>query len=385
MSLRLANARLIDCSGERQGDVCIDGGKIVSDMPCDETVDVGGLAVLPALIDIHCHLRDPGYPKKETMETGMRAAVAGGFGTLVAMANTLPVIRTPEQVMANQKKARDLGLCTLIQAAAAGMDLKDETPTDYEALSKVTRVISNDGKTIFSDDFMRNLLLASQKYGFIVSTHCQPEREIVARDIKLLREVGGRLHVGHISRRETLDMIRKAKQEGLGLTCEVTPHHLFGYDNDYKVNPPLRTKDDVKALIEGISEGVIDCVGTDHAPHTSADKKAGMAGISNFDYALGVYIRVFTDNGIPLSTLSRMGALTPAALLGTGCARITSGQSADLILVDPDAAWTIRTGEMRSRSHNTPFAGRKVKGRVLSTMLRGEVVYRAGENKEQDG
>ncbi len=385
MSVRLSNARVIDALGERRGDVCVDGGRIVADTPCAQTVDVGGLVLMPALIDMHCHLRDPGYPKKETMESGMRAAIAGGFGTLCAMANTLPVIRTPEQVMANQKKARALGLCTLVQAAAAGEGLNDETPTDYEALSKVTRVLSNDGKTIVSDAFMRALLEASARYGFIISTHCQPERAIVARDIKLLREVGGNLHVGHISTRETLDMIRNAKAEGLKLTCEVTPHHLFGFDNDYKVNPPLRTRADVKALIEGVRAGAIDCLGTDHAPHTAADKKAGMAGISNFDYALGVYIRVFLENGIPLSTLSRMGALAPAALLGTGCARIAPGQSADLMLLDVDASWKIGLRNMRSRSHNTPFAGRKVQGRVVCTLLRGEVAYRAGENFSTDG
>lgn len=385
MSLRLSNARIVDALGERRGDVCIDGGRITEDMPCEETVDVGGLVLMPALIDMHCHLRDPGYPKKETMETGMRAAVAGGFGTLVAMANTMPVIRTPEQVMANQQRARALGLCTLIQAAAAGVELKDETPTDYAALSKVTRVLSNDGKTIFSDAFMRELLEASAQYGFIVSTHCQPERETVARDIRLLREVGGNLHIGHISTCETLDMIANAKAEGLKLSCEVTPHHLFGFDNEYKVNPPLRSKRDVRALIEGVKEGLIDCIGTDHAPHTPADKRAGMAGISNFDYALGIYFRVFYENGIPLCVLSRMGSLTPSGLLGTGCARIAPGQSADLVLLDPDAVWPIKLREMRSRSHNTPFAGRKVRGRVVCTILRGEAAYRAGENKDTEG
>lgn len=384
MSLRLANARIVDAFGERRGDVCVDGGKITEDAPCDAVVDVGGMVVTPALVDMHCHLRDPGYPLKETMESGMRAAVAGGFGTLCAMANTLPVIRTPEQVMANEKKARALGLCTLVQAAAAGVDLKDETPTDYEALSKATRVISNDGKTIFSDAFMRRLLEASAQYGFIISTHCQPEREIVARDLKLLREVGGRLHIGHISARETLEMIENAKAEGLKLTCEVTPHHLFGFDNDYKVNPPLRHKEDVRALLDGVKRGAIDCLATDHAPHTPADKRAGMAGISNFDYALGIFTRVFLENDIPLATLSRMGAYTPSGLLGTGCARVVPGESADLLLFDPDVVWTIRKREMRSLSHNTPFAGRSVRGRVLAVMLRGEVVYRAGEKNGTD-
>jgi dihydroorotase len=157
-------------------------------------------------------------------------------------------------------KAASLHLCRLTQAAAAGSQLNDETPTDRAALSRVTKLVSNDGKTILSDEFMRQLLLDSARYGFVISTHCQPERATVARDIALLREVGGNLHVGHISRAETVDMIRAAKAEGLPITCEVTPHHLIGFDSDYKVNPPLRTKRDTLALIEGILDGTIDCL-----------------------------------------------------------------------------------------------------------------------------
>lgn len=376
MITRFYNARLIDALDETpRGELYVENGRICAPCESDRAFDLRGKALMPALVDMHTHLRDPGYAQKETMESGMRAAIAGGYGALAAMANTNPVIRTPEQVLQNLKKSRALGLCTLVQAAAAGDALGDETATDYAALSRVTKLISNDGKTIFNDDFMRALLLASKEYGFLISTHCQPEREIVARDIRLLRETQGRLHIGHISTKETLDMVRRAKDEGLELSCEVTPHHLFGFESDYKVNPPLRTREDVKALIGGIKEGVIDVLSTDHAPHTREDKRAGMAGISNIDYALKIYLRVFEENGIPLTRLCEMTSRKSAELLSLEPRTLEIGRPADLIVVDTERKSTIKSKEMRSRSHNTPFLGRVVRGEVLLTMLRGELLF----------
>ncbi|MEA4915174.1 MAG: dihydroorotase [Christensenella sp.] len=374
------NARLIDASGDRYGDLCTQDGIITSCAPlcwqrADKVIDMRRNALMPAFIDLHCHLRDPGYPEKETMETGMRAALKGGYAHLTAMANTDPVMNTPALVVANHEKANQLHLCKLTQAAAAGEALGDETPTDRESLSHVTRVLSNDGKTIFSDEFMRELLLDSQKYGFLISTHCQPERKIVERDLALLREVGGNLHIGHISRAETVDMVRRAKAEGLQLTCEVTPHHLFGWDNDYKVNPPLRTRADVEALIEGIKDGTIDCLATDHAPHTPADKASGMAGISNIEYAFQIYLKVFQENNIPLTRLSEMLSLNPAKRLGIKAGLFLPGYAASVTALSVEEESEIDSLRMISRSHNTPFDGRKVMGRVLRTVIDGETRY----------
>jgi len=384
MVTRYANARLIDASGERFGELCTENGVIRAcgqgiGLPCDETVDLGGRALMPAFIDLHCHLRDPGYPQKETMETGMRAALKGGYATLCAMANTNPVCAAPEQVLANHEKAKKLRLCRLMQSAAAGENLDDQIPTDYAALSRVTGMLTNDGKTIFSDDFMRNLLIASKEYGFLVSTHCQPEKKTVARDIALLREVGGNLHVGHISCRETAEMIRAAKRGGLRLTCEVTPHHLFGHDDDSRVNPPLRTKSDVEALIEGIKDGTVDCLSTDHAPHTAADKAVGMAGISNIEYAAQVFMKVFYDNGIPLTKLSELASRNPAKRLGKETGLLAAGYPADLAIIEPEGEYTIRQEAMISRSNNTPFDGRAVRGRVTRTIVEGETRYDHGQ------
>lgn len=374
------NARLIDASGDRYGDLCTQDGIITSCAPlcwqrADKVIDMRRNALMPAFIDLHCHLRDPGYPEKETMETGMRAALKGGYAHLTAMANTDPVMNTPALVTANHEKANRLHLCALTQAAAAGESLGDTTPTDRESLSRVTKVLSNDGKTIFSDEFMRELLLDSKKYGFLISTHCQPERKIVERDINLLREVGGNLHIGHISRAETVDMVRRAKAEGLQLTCEVTPHHLFGWDNDYKVNPPLRTRADVEALIDGIKDGTIDCLATDHAPHTPADKANGMAGISNIEYAFQIYLKVFQENSIPLTRLSETLSLAPAKRLGIKAGLFLPGYAANVTALSVEEESEIDSLRMISRSHNTPFDGRKVMGRVLRTVIDGETRY----------
>jgi len=384
MITQYRNARLIDASGERCGDLCVEDDTIVFSGPlnwqrADRTVDVRGLVLMPAFIDLHCHLRDPGFPEKETMESGMKAALAGGYAHLCAMANTNPVIDSPSLVVTNLNQAKSLRLCRLTQAAAAGRQLGDEMPTDRTALSRVTNLVSNDGKTILSGDFMRQLLRDSARYGFVVSTHCQPERATVARDIALLREVGGNLHVGHVSRAETVEMIRKAKAEGLPITCEVTPHHLIGFDSDYKVNPPLRTKEDTLALIAGIRDGTIDCLATDHAPHTEADKRNGAAGISNIEYAMQVYLKVFSEHGIPLTRLSEMASLAPAKRLGRKAGLLQAGYPADVTILSTEEESVIHSKQMLSRSHNTPFDGWRVRGRVQATIVEGETRYEYGK------
>lgn len=381
MRIRFQNARIVDARGERAGDVVTENGRISADTDasCDRTVALDGrLILMPAFVDTHCHLRDPGWPEKETMESGMRAALSGGYATLCQMANTRPACDTPGRVMKNLKKARALRLCRLIQAGAAGEELSDRTPSDYAALARVTPVLSNDGKTIEDAGFMTRLLMASRQYGFLISTHCQPERRIVSRDLALLAETGGRLHVGHISRAETAQMIRDAKAKGLPVTCEVMPHHVFGFDDPYRVNPPMRTADDVRALIRAIADGTVDCLATDHAPHTEQDKQAGAAGISNIEHAAAIFHTVFCDNGLSLPYMSRLMSETPSRLLGLGGGRIEPGMRADLTVFDPDAVWTIRRDEMISRSHNTPFEGRTVRGRVCMTMVEGEIRYDNG-------
>lgn len=334
--LRLYNCQLLDGAGLRKGELYIEGDKIAAPGPVDAERDLKGMILMPGLADLHCHLRDPGWPAKETLETGMKAALGGGFTTLVAMANTNPVCATPQLVEENHRRAKELALTRLIQSGAAGLNLEDETPTDRKALSRVTNVITNDGKTIFSDEFMEQLLIDSREYGFLISTHCQPERATVRRDLDLHKKVGGRLHVGHVSHRETAAMIRQAKEAGQPVTFEITPHHVFGWDMEYRVNPPFRSQEDARAMIEAIREGWADCLATDHAPHTPADKEKGMAGISEADWALSIWLTVFMEEGIPLTRLATLGAENPCKLLGIHAGRLEEGWLADLVAFDPE-------------------------------------------------
>lgn len=379
------NCRVVDAATDRTGWVAVEAGRILAtgagaaDIPHDTAVDLAGLTLMPAFIDLHCHLRDPGYPQKETLATGMRAALRGGYGTLVAMANTLPVMETAAQVEANHARARSLRLAHLMQAGAAGLGLMDETPTDYAALARVTRVISNDGNTIFSDAFMEQLLRASARHNFLISTHCQPERQIIARDVGLLERWGGNLHVGHVSHRESVAILRAAKARGLSLTCEVTPHHLIGHDLDYRVNPPIRTREDNLALIAAIGDGTVDCLATDHAPHTAQDKLAGAAGISGIEHAALQYLHVFAGHGLPLTRFSRMISATPARLLGLNKGLIAPGLDADLVVLDTTAPGVVQQHQMISRSRNTPFDGAPLLGRVRQTIVGGEVRYADGQ------
>lgn len=392
MRTKYYNARLIDASTDCPGAIIVNGSVIEQVLTgegaliaqdCDSLVDCHGLAIMPAFIDMHCHLRDPGYPKKETMETGMRAALKGGYSMLCAMANTLPITDNVDAVKANLNKASELKLTRLIQAAALGADLLDNTPTDYSEIGRVTPMLSNDGKNINSDEFMEQALFASSTHDFIISTHCEPEHETVFRDVGLLAKVGGNLHVGHISEKMTLDIIADAKARGLKLSAEVTPHHLFGYDMDYKVNPPIAKKADVDALIGGIKAGIIDCLSTDHAPHTQEDKQNGAPGISNIEYAIGIFVQVFYNNGIALTTLSKMLSYNPASLLlahkcmagKTPMGLLKPGYAADLVLLDTDYEYELNSSKLISRSRNTPFIGRNLRGRVQKTIVEGECRY----------
>lgn len=384
VSILIKNARLVDAKTDAMGCIGINGEKI--DFAGRETaknydivIDAEGKTVMPALVDMHCHLREPGQTQKESIETGMRAAVKGGYCALVAMANTTPVITTPELVAENLQKAQKLALCRLIQAAAAGVDLGDTVPTDKAALRKATNVFSNDGKTIFSDEFMRKLLIDSRDMDFIVSTHCEPEEKIVARDIELLRRTGGNLHVGHISTKKTLEIIRAGKRDGLVFSCEVTPHHLLGHGCGYRVNPPLASVEDTLALAEGIKDGTVDCLSTDHAPHTPADKQNGMAGISNIEYAFQVYLLIFRRHNIPLTRLAQMTSFAPRKLLGLGGGLLEAGQDADLIVADVEKENVIDISKMISRSKNTPFDGYAVRGQVEKTIIKGKIRYDNGQ------
>jgi len=383
MKILIKNVEMVDATGRRLGKLLIEDGKIKKLYPekenpnseYDQEIDGRGNLLLPGFIDMHCHLRDPGYEYKETMETGMQAALKGGFTTLVAMANTNPIMDEAASLKANLDKAEGLRLCKLIQVAALTKAFNDMDLVDIKSLCPLTNVFSNDGVSILNPDMMVAGLKASTEYDFILLTHCQPETELVRRDVKLLEENGGHLHVCHISKKDTVELIREAKEKGLDISCEVTPHHIFAAALDYKVNPPFRTYPDRYALIVGIKDGIIDMCGTDHAPHSEEDKLKGAPGINNFEMAFAMYYTVFDQNGISLEKLSDMLSNAPAKRLGIKAGLIKEGYPADLVLVDVNWEGKINPQEFVSKSKNNPFGSETLKGKVMMTMVKGEIKY----------
>lgn len=387
MKTLITNVELVDATGRRPGKVLIEDGKIKKvykpkgqvKAEYDREIDGEGKTLMPGFIDMHCHLRDPGLTYKEDMESGMKAAVKGGFTTVVAMANTKPKMDSAEGLKANLEKADELNLCHLIQVCAVTKDFGEDEMVDFEITRGYTNVYSNDGFNINSRDIMKKGLEASKEYDFILATHCEPETAIVERDIELLRETpGAHLHVCHISTEATLEAIKAAKKEGLDITCEVTPHHLYASGMEYKVHPPFRTYPDRRALIEGARDGSIDICGTDHAPHSDEDKLAGSPGINNFETAFAMYHTVFENAEIPLERLSQMLSETPAKRLGLKSGLIKERYPADLVIVDEKAEERVDPKTFVSKSHNTPFGRELLKGKVLMTLKGGEIVYDHG-------
>jgi dihydroorotase len=386
MRVLFRNAQLIDKDRNETGSILVHDGvidEIFTDIDSinviyDHCIDLEGYALMPSFIDMHCHLREPGYEYKEDIASGMTAALKGGFTTLVAMANTKPVIDDVWLLNENLDKAEELDLCDLIQVSAITKKFGTE-PVDFGAIREYTNVFSNDGKPVTDDDTMTMAIRKSEEYDFILCTHSEPETENVKRDMELLRKLKqGHIHVCHISKKDTLDAIKDAKKEGLPVTCEVTAHHLFASGLDYRVHPPFRTEEDRLALIEGVKNGDIDVCGTDHAPHSAEDKKNGAPGLTAFDIAFSLYWKVFSDNGIPIERLSEMLSGKPAEILGIETGILEDGYPADFIIVDLEKEVTVDKKNFLSKSSNTPFDGMKVKGEIIQTYRKGVKKYDNG-------
>lgn len=381
MKTLIKNIEIVDADGRRPGKVMIEDDKILKvykgmvKRSYDQEIDGGGRVLMPGFIDMHCHLREPGFEYKETMETGMTAALKGGFTTVVAMANTDPILDREDLIQKNLDGAKALDLCQLIQVSALTKSFGDQEMVNFKAIRPLTPVFSNDGLSIFSDQCMIEGLKASIEHDFVLLTHCQPESELVKRDLELLKEYGGHLHVCHISKKETVELIRKGKKCGLDITCEVTPHHLFASGMEYRVNPPFRSYPDRRALIDGIKEGIVDMCGTDHAPHTKEDKVKGAPGINNFEMAFAMYYSVFLQNDMPIEKLSEMMSLAPAKRLGLKAGLIKDNYPADLVLVDLDWQGKINPDEFVSKTNNNPFGSETLNGQVVMTIRKGDIKY----------
>lgn len=380
-----------------------------------EVIDADGLLALPGLVDLHTHLREPGREDAETVETGSRAAALGGFTAVCAMANTDPVADTAGVVEQVWRLGRDAGLVDVQPIGAVTVGLAGERLAELGAMAEsaaAVRIFSDDGHCVHDPRLMRRALEYVRAFDGVIAQHAEEprltqgaqmhegvesarlgmtgwpavaEEAIIARDVLLAEHVGARLHICHVSTAGSVEILRWAKKRGIRVTAEVTPHHLLltdanagGYDPVFKVNPPLRTNDDVAAVRQGLADGTIDIVATDHAPHALQDKECEWAyarpGMVGLETALSVVVATMLETGLMDwdGVVERMSRV-PARIAGLAehGHDLVAGAPANLTLVDPAARWSVDPAALASRSRNTPYAGLTLPSRVVSTFLRG--------------
>jgi len=340
-----------------------------------ETIyDGKGYVLLPSFLDMHCHLRDPGFTDKEDLLTGQKSALKGGFTTVCPMANTNPIVDNEVVIKDILNRSKKMNLCEVMQIGAVTKDFKDEF-VDYKEMKKHTFLFSNDGKPIVKDEIMKQALINSEKYDFLLMVHEEPEAEMIERDLFLQRKYGGNLHICHVSLEDSIKLIRKHKEKGNKVSAEVTAHHIYRSNMDYRVHPPFRKESDRNALIEGIERGDIDCLGTDHAPHTPKDKINGSPGLISFEFAFGMVQKVFQDSGLPLSKFIEITSYNPSIKLRKEPVKIEIGARANLVLVDLENDYKVSLENLETKSSNYPFKDDKLRGKVIMTIREGEVKY----------
>jgi dihydroorotase len=419
-------ARLVDPASGHDGvtDVLVEDEEVTAVGPGGhagaEVLECGGLVMAPGLVDLHAHLREPGYEHKETVETGSRAAAAGGFTALCAMPNTDPVADNAAVVMEVRNLAEKAGLCDVHPAGAITRGLAGESLTDIAEMAQAgVRLFTDDHNCVQSSRVMRLALEYARAFDVVVAQHAQDaaltegwqmheghysallglagapseaESIVVARDLALARLTGGRLHLTHVSAEESVDLIGGGKERGTRVTADVTPHHLalvdedlIGYDTELKVNPPLRAPDDREALRAGLRDGVLDAVATDHAPHAAEDKDQEFdqspPGTIGLETALAVILTHLVEPGlVSLPTAIDRMSLRPAAILGLADqgGPVLPGRLANLVVFDPAAEWIVGDRPFHSMARNSAFTGRPLRGRVVHTVLRGSFTYRDG-------
>lgn len=339
-----------------------------------EIWDANHALVMPSFADLHFHLRNPGQQHKETLFSANRAALKGGYTHFLAMANTQPVIDSLELLQDITKKNNELDMCSLFQAASVTRGLLGQRLTDFKTLRAKTRFFSDDGRNIDDERLMEEALFLSKEHDFIILDHSEDEEEMVRRNIKLAHKTNGRLHLCHISTKGAMQEIIKAKDKGLDITAEVSPHHIFADSNHYRVNPPFASKEDRLFLIKSIKEGYVDAIATDHAPHTAEDKANGAPGISGIETAFSLSHKVFKEEDIPLKMLSRLLSGFPGRFLDIGPKLITEGMNADITIADEKSS-VIDSAFFESKGKNTPFDGGCIDAVITGTIKEGEILY----------
>jgi len=422
MELLIKRGRLIDPVGGIGGvmDLLIRDGKIAglgSDLgdQAEQILDAEGMVVCAGFVDMHVHLRDPGLEYKEDILTGTRAAARGGVTTLACMANTKPVVDSPEQVRYVLDKAQTACGVRVLPVAAVSQGLQGEKLTDAEALKAAGAVaLSDDGFPIQNANLMRDALIRAKRYDMPVLTHCEDanmvenravnegsisrqlwlegrpaiaEELMIMRDAMLAEETGAHVHIQHVSTAKSVDIVRRMKKKGVPITCETCPQYFTLTEEEVltcgsmaRINPPLRTQRDVDAIIRGLQDGTIDVIATDHAPHSKEEKSRPLekapSGMVGLETSLAVTLTSLYHTGkMDLSAIVRCMTFNPAAILRLGTGRLAIGSDADVTIFDPDEVWVVDPEEFASKGRNTPFTGRELKGRVKYTIVGGEIIY----------
>jgi len=406
-------------SGLTQTDVLVRDGVIVSigsDI-CDSDAvcyELHNCFLFPGFTDVHVHLREPGFSFKETIATGTAAAARGGYTTVCAMPNLNPVPDSAEHLQMQLDKIASDARINVYPYAAITVGEKGGELADMDELAKNAVAFSDDGKGVQNEEMMKNAMIKAKSLGKIIAAHCEDESLLrggyihdgeyakahghagicsesewgpIKRDIELVRETGCAYHVCHVSTKESVELIRKAKAEGVDITCETAPHYLVLDDSDlqehgrFKMNPPLRAKEDREALIEGVLDGTIDILATDHAPHTAEEKNKGLKGspmgVVGLETAFAImYTKLVKEGVMSLERLLEMLCDAPCRRFGVGTARIAVGERADLTVFDVSEEYVINPGEFASMGRATPFEGERVFGRCKMTMVGGEMVWK---------
>lgn len=431
MSILIQNGIVVDPASKKQeqADVLIEGGiikKIASEIKeeADKKIDAKGCYVMPGFIDLHVHLREPGFEYKETIETGSLAAAQGGFTTICAMPNTKPVIDNPDRVKFVYNKAKVVGAVHVLQIGAVTKGQAGEEPAEIEAMKKAGIVaVSEDGKSVMNTKVYVEAMKLAKENGLPVFAHCEDknlagngvlnagkkaeelgmegitnavEDIIIGRDIILARENDVQLHVCHCSTAFGVQLIQNAKKVMDKLTAEVCPHHFTLSEDDipkddanYKMNPPLRSKEDVQALKEGLKNGSIDVIATDHAPHSYEEKNGSIKnaafGIVGLETAAALtYTELVEKDWLSVMQMAEKMSYNPAKIIGIDKGSVQEEKAADLVIFDPEKEYAIDVSKFASKGKNTPFGGRKVKGQVRVTICGGQVVYQAKEAAKKD-
>ena len=427
MKLLIKHGRVVDpVSGTVSiQDLYIENGKVVQlekdiRQAADQVIDADGLVVCPGLVDMHVHLRDPGLTYKEDIFTGTAAAARGGVTSVACMANTDPVVDTPEQIQYIRDKAAQANGVHVYPIAAVSKGMRGEEPSDADALKKAGAIaLSDDGCNVDNANLMRDVMIHAKRLELPVLCHCEDtsmvegravnegsvsrqlwlegrpaiaEEIMVMRDAMLAEETGAHVHICHVSTAKSVDIIRRMKKRGVSLTCETCPQYFTLTEDEIltqgsmaRVNPPLRTAKDIKGIIAGLKDGTIDAIATDHAPHSAEEKARPLtrapSGMIGLETSLAITLTELYHTGrMKLPEIIKRMTYTPASILRLSSkGRLSLGSDGDVTIFDPEEVWTIDPEQFASKARNTPFAGRQVKGKVKYTIVGGQIIYQDAE------